>query len=57
MRAFLTEEALKVKRPCFDVSLVYLTRKFRDLVRSVHAGMFLLKQDCKKTESTKIKST
>lgn len=32
-------EALKVKRPRFDVSLVYLTRKFMDLVRSAPGGI------------------
>lgn len=34
-----TAEALKVKRPRFDVSLVYLTRKFMDLVRSAPGGI------------------
>ncbi|KAF5917307.1 hypothetical protein HPG69_008379 [Diceros bicornis minor] len=32
-------KALKVKRPRFDVSLVYLTRKFMDLVRSAPGGI------------------
>uniref|UniRef100_A0A8C6MUG4 E2F transcription factor 6 n=1 Tax=Mus spicilegus TaxID=10103 RepID=A0A8C6MUG4_MUSSI len=32
-------KALKVKRPRFDVSLVYLTRKFMDLVRSAPGGV------------------
>ncbi|MBV98399.1 Transcription factor E2F6, partial [Eschrichtius robustus] len=32
-------QALKVKRPRFDVSLVYLTRKFMDLVRSAPGGI------------------
>ncbi|XP_037384419.1 transcription factor E2F6 isoform X2 [Talpa occidentalis] len=31
--------ALKVRRPRFDVSLVYLTRKFMDLVRSAPGGI------------------
>ncbi|EPY75607.1 hypothetical protein CB1_001616092 [Camelus ferus] len=34
-----SSEALKVKRPRFDVSLVYLTRKFMDLVRSAPGGI------------------
>lgn len=33
-------KALKVKRPCFDLSLVYLTPKFMDLVRNVPGGIF-----------------
>ena len=36
---FCFPEALKVKRPRFDVSLVYLTRKFMDLVRSAPGGI------------------
>ncbi|XP_006880792.1 PREDICTED: transcription factor E2F6-like [Elephantulus edwardii] len=32
-------KTLKVKRPRFDVSLVYLTRKFMDLVRSAPGGI------------------
>ncbi|XP_057599217.1 transcription factor E2F6 isoform X4 [Hippopotamus amphibius kiboko] len=32
-------KALKAKRPRFDVSLVYLTRKFMDLVRSAPGGV------------------
>uniref|UniRef100_A0A8C2YL89 E2F transcription factor 6 n=2 Tax=Chinchilla lanigera TaxID=34839 RepID=A0A8C2YL89_CHILA len=32
-------KALKVKRPRFDVSLVYLTRRFMDLVRSAPGGI------------------
>ena len=32
-------KALKVKRPRFDVSLVYLTQKFMDLVRSAPGGI------------------
>uniref|UniRef100_A0A8D2D2J0 E2F/DP family winged-helix DNA-binding domain-containing protein n=1 Tax=Sciurus vulgaris TaxID=55149 RepID=A0A8D2D2J0_SCIVU len=35
-------KALKVKRPPFDVSLVYLTRKFMDLVRSAPGGILNL---------------
>ena len=44
-------KALKVNRPRFDVSLVYLTRKFMDLVRSAPGS--ILKQVCNKTGSTK----
>ncbi|XP_071067985.1 transcription factor E2F6 isoform X2 [Dasypus novemcinctus] len=32
-------KGLKVKRPRFDVSLVYLTRKFMDLVRAAPGGV------------------
>ena len=32
-------KALKVNRPRFDISLVYLTRKFMDLVRSAPGGI------------------
>lgn len=32
-------ETLKVKRPRFDASLVYLTRKFMDLVKSAPDGV------------------
>ena len=51
---FCFPEALKVKRPRFDVSLVYLTRKFMDLVRSAPGS--ILKQVCNKTGSTKTNS-
>ena len=44
-------KALKVNRPRFDISLVYLTRKFMDLVRSAPGS--ILKQVCNKTGSTK----
>jgi hypothetical protein len=37
--SFCFPEALKVKKPRFDVSLVYLTRKFMDLVRSAPGGI------------------
>lgn len=33
-------KALKVKRSCFDLSLVYLTQKFMDLVSNVPGGIF-----------------
>ncbi|XP_010627349.1 transcription factor E2F6 isoform X1 [Fukomys damarensis] len=39
MCLFCFPEALKVKRPRFDVSLVYLTRRFMDLVRSAPGGI------------------
>ena len=46
----ILRKALKVKRPRFDVSLVYLTRKFMDLVKSAPGS--ILKQVCNKTGST-----
>ncbi|XP_054979262.1 transcription factor E2F6 isoform X4 [Sorex araneus] len=36
---YVSMRTLKVKRPRFDVSLVYLTRKFMDLVRSAPGGI------------------
>lgn len=33
-------KALKVKRPCFHLSLAYLTQKFMDLVSNVPGGIF-----------------
>ena len=45
---FCFPEALKVKRPRFDVSLVYLTQKFMDLVRSAPGGILDLNKVARK---------